>query len=130
MLSPEDNEIITHCGPGTPMGDLMREYWIPAMQSDELPEADCAPLRIRLLNENLIAFRATSGRVGLVDDTCPHRGASMFYGRNEEEGLRCIYHGWKFDTAGQCTDMMNEPWTAPFRPRSRSGLTPARSATG
>ena len=86
MLSVEDNEMITQCGPGTPMGNLMRQYWLPAIQSDELPTPDCPPLRIRLLNENLIAFRATSGKVGLIDDTCPHRGASMFFGRNEQEG--------------------------------------------
>jgi phenylpropionate dioxygenase-like ring-hydroxylating dioxygenase large terminal subunit len=108
MLSQEDNELITKCGPGTPMGDLMRQYWLPAIQSAELPTPDCPPLRIRLLNENLIAFRATSGKVGLIDDTCPHRGASMVFGRNEDEGLRCVYHGWKFDTAGACVDMLND----------------------
>src|SRR5688572_18239665 len=106
MLSAADAETITRCGPGTPMGNLMREYWIPAVGSDELPHPDGPPLRIRILNENLIAFRATSGKVGLVEDACPHRGASMFFGRNEEDGLRCVYHGWKFDITGQCVDMM------------------------
>ena len=114
MLSKEDNELITRCGPGTPMGELLRQYWIPAVRSDELPEADCPPIRIRLLHEDLVAFRASSGNVGIVDDACPHRGASMFYGRNEEEGLRCVYHGWKFDVSGQCVEMMNEPPTSAF----------------
>jgi phthalate 4,5-dioxygenase len=130
MLSVEDNEMITQCGPGTPMGNLMRQYWLPAIQSDELPTPDCPPLRIRLLNENLIAFRATSGKVGLIDDTCPHRGASMFFGRNEQEGLRCVYHGWKFDTAGQCTDMLNEPAGSSFPDRTRILAYPTHERGG
>ena len=97
MLSSEDNELLCRVGPGTPMGDLMRQYWIPALLSGELPAPDCPPVRVRLLGENLIAFRATSGEVGLIQNACPHRGASLFFGRNEEEGLRCVYHGWKFD---------------------------------
>ena len=97
MLTSEDNELLCRVGPGTPMGDLMRQYWIPALLSSELPAPDCPPLRVRLLGENLIAFRATSGEVGLIQNACPHRGASLFFGRNEEEGLRCVYHGWKFD---------------------------------
>ncbi len=98
MLSNTDNEILCRVGPGTPMGDVMRQYWLPALMSSELPGPDSEPLRLRLLGENLIAFRATSGKVGVVADACPHRGASLFFGRNEEEGLRCVYHGWKFDT--------------------------------
>ncbi|MBM2812780.1 MAG: Phthalate 4,5-dioxygenase, partial [Chloroflexi bacterium] len=97
MLSKEDNELLCRVGPGTIVGDLMRQYWIPALLSSELPETDGPQLRLRLLGEDLIAFRATSGRVGLVGNHCPHRGASLFFGRNEEEGLRCVYHGWKFD---------------------------------
>ena len=97
MLSQTDNEILTRVGPGTPMGNLLRQYWMPALLSDELPAPDCPPLRVRLLGEDLIAFRTTSGEVGLVANACPHRGASMFFGRNEEDGLRCVYHGWKFD---------------------------------
>jgi phenylpropionate dioxygenase-like ring-hydroxylating dioxygenase large terminal subunit len=108
MLSAADNELLTQVDPGTPMGGLMREFWIPAIRSDELAEADGAPLRIRLLCENLIAFRATSGRVGIIQSVCAHRGASLFFGRNEEEGLRCIYHGWKFDLEGNCVDMPGE----------------------
>ena len=97
MLSKADNEYLCRVGPGTPMGNLMRQYWLPAVRSDELPAPDCPPLRVRLLGEDLIAFRTTSGQVGLIQNTCPHRGASLFFGRNEEDGLRCVYHGWKFD---------------------------------
>jgi nitrite reductase/ring-hydroxylating ferredoxin subunit len=91
------------------MGNLVRQYWIPVMLSEELAEADGAPLRVRLLCEDLIMFRDTSGRVGLLEDHCSHRGASLFFGRNEENGLRCVYHGWKYDVSGQCVDMPNEP---------------------
>jgi phenylpropionate dioxygenase-like ring-hydroxylating dioxygenase large terminal subunit len=97
------------------MGDLMRQYWMPAMMSSELASPDCSPVRLRLLCENLIAFRTTSGEVGVIADACPHRGASLFFGRNEEEGLRCVYHGWKFDTAGNCVDMPSEPPESNFK---------------
>src|SRR5919108_3710006 len=97
MLSREDNEVLCRVGPGTPMGHLMRQYWVPAALSSELPEREGAPLRIRLLGENLIAFRTTSGAVGLIQNHCPH------------EGLRCVYHGWKFDVTGRCVDMPGEP---------------------
>lgn len=109
MVTREENETMTRVGPGTPMGDLMREYWIPAFMSSELAERDGAPVRIRLLGGNLVAFRSTSGKIALVTSNCPHRGASLFYGRNEEEGLRCAYHGWKFDTEVRCIDMPVEP---------------------
>ena len=115
MLSQHDNETLTKVGPGTPMGDLMREYWIPAMLSTELPGPDCDPVRIRLLCEDLIAFRDTNGEVGLVDNFCPHRRASLFFGRNEECGLRCVYHGWKFDVNGDCVDMPSEPEESNFK---------------
>jgi phthalate 4,5-dioxygenase oxygenase subunit len=130
MLSAEQNEVITRCGPGTLMGNLLRQYWIPAVQSAELPEPDCAPLRVRILDEDLIAFRTTSGKVGLIDDVCPHRGASMFFGRNEEEGLRCVYHGWKFDITGQCTDMMNEPVESTFKNKVRTTAYPCTERGG
>jgi len=109
MLKPEDNERITRVGPGTECGELMRRYWQPALLARELPEPDCPPVRVRLLGEDLLAFRDTSGAVGLVDAFCPHRRAPLFYGRNEECGLRCVYHGWKFDREGNCTDMPSEP---------------------
>src|SRR3979411_2537544 len=109
MLAKEDNELVTRVGPGTPMGNLMRQYWLPAMLSSELPAADSDPVRVLLLGEQLIAFRDSAGKVGLLANNCPHRGASLFFGRNEESGLRCVYHGWKFSTDGTCVDMTNEP---------------------
>ncbi len=115
MLRPEDNELLCRVGPGTPMGNLMRQYWLPAARSDELPEPECAPVRIRLLGEDMVAWRNTDNSVGLMQNACPHRGASMFFGRNEENGLRCVYHGWKFDTEGNCVDMPNEPAEANFK---------------
>jgi len=108
MVSVKDNETLTRVGEGTPMGVLMRRYWQPIALSWELPEPDCPPVRVRILGEDLVAFRGTSGRVGLIDEWCPHRRTSLWLGRNEEEGLRCVFHGWKFDVTGQCVDMPNE----------------------
>lgn len=130
MLSEADNERLTRTGPGTPMGALMRRYWIPALLSEELPAPDCAPVRVRLLGENLVAFRDSDGRAGLMDERCPHRGASLFFGRSEEGGLRCIYHGWKFDVAGRCLDMPNEPPERQFKDRLRARAFPVREAAG
>ena len=115
MLSKEENEIVTRVGPGTPMGNTLRRYWVPALLSSEIPGPDCAPARVRLLGEDLVAFRDSEGRIGLLDELCPHRLASLYFGRNEECGLRCVYHGWKFDVAGACTDMMNEPEENDFK---------------
>ncbi len=109
MLSEEDNELLCRVGAGTPMGELMRQYWIPALASSELRTPDGPPMRVRLLGENLIAFRDSDGSVGLLGANCAHRGASLFFGRNEECGLRCVYHGWKYDVTGRCVDMPNEP---------------------
>src|SRR5215470_12387886 len=130
MLSREDNELLCRVGRGTPMGELMRQYWMPAALSSELPERDGAPLRVRLLGEDLIAFRTTSGAVGLVRNSCPHRGASLFYGRNEAEGLRCVYHGWKFDVAGRCVDMPNEPEESSFKQKVRAVAYPCVERAG
>ncbi len=115
MLKHEDNERVTRVSKGTPMGDLFRRYWQPAILSGELPEKDGPPVRVRLLGENLLAFRDTDGEVGLVDALCPHRRAAMFFGRNEECGIRCAYHGWKFDRHGNCTDMPSEPVGTPLQ---------------
>jgi phthalate 4,5-dioxygenase oxygenase subunit len=109
MLNHQDNDILSRVGPGTPGGELMRQYWLPVALSSELSGPDCAPLRVRLLGEDLVAFRDTSGAVGLIGAHCPHRGAALFFGRNEQNGLRCIYHGWKFDRTGRCVDMPNAP---------------------
>jgi len=130
MLSNTENELLCRVGPDTAMGKLMREYWLPAIPSNELPLPDCPPVRIRLLGENLIAFRTTSGDVGLVQNACPHRGASMFFGRNEEEGLRCVYHGWKFDTTGACVDMPSEPAESNFKNKVRTVAYPCRERNG
>jgi len=115
MLTREMNELLTRVGPGTRLGDLFRRYWLPALLSEEAPEPDGAPVRVRLLGEDLIAFRDSTGKVGLVGAHCPHRGAPMFFGRNEECGLRCVYHGWKFDAAGNCVDMPSEPPDSIFK---------------
>ena len=104
MLSREENELITRIGPGTPMGNAMRRYWIPALLSREIAEPDGPPVRVRLLGEDLVAFRDSEGRIGLLDEFCPHRRVSLYFGRNEECGLRCVYHGWKFDVDGSCVD--------------------------
>src|SRR6266567_9334089 len=109
MLTPRDNELITRVGRGTPMGEALRRYWLPALLSADLPEPDGPPVRVRLLGEELVAFRDSDGCAGLLDGYCPHRLASLFLGRNEEGGLRCVYHGWKFDVNGVCVDMPNEP---------------------
>ena len=115
MLRQEQNETLSRTGPGTPMGEAFRRFWVPALLSEELPAPDCAPVRVRLLGEDLVAFRDSDGKVGLVDEACPHRRASLFFGRNEECGLRCTYHGWKFDVSGQCVDMPNEPADTQFK---------------
>ena len=130
MLMPEENALLTQIGPGTPMGDVMREHWIPAFMPSELPSRDGPPLRIRLLGENLIAFRNTSGKIGLIADACPHRAASLFYGRNEEDGLRCVYHGWKFDIAGRCTEMPTEPPESNFKDKVRAIAYPCLERNG
>ena len=118
-LSTEQNQALTRTGPGTPMGQLFRSYWIPALLASELPEADGPPVRVRLLSEQLIAFRDTQGRLGLVDEFCAHRGVSLWFGRNEESGLRCPYHGWKYDVSGQCVEVPSEPAESGFCDRVR-----------
>jgi len=130
MLSPEENDLLTRVGPGTPMGELMRQYWIPALMSSELPAPEGPPLRLRLLGENLIAFRTISGKVGLLAHACPHRGASLFFGRNEAEGLRCVYHGWKFDVAGRCVDMPTEPADSTYAQKVRARAYPCTERNG
>ena len=114
MLRTEQNDLVTKTGPGTQMGQLFRSYWIPALLASELPENECPPVRVKLLSERLLAFRDTQGRYGLVDEFCAHRGVSLWFGRNEENGLRCPYHGWKYDVTGQCIDVPSEPAESGF----------------
>lgn len=117
MLSVEENAYLTKTGPGTPMGNVFRRFWLPLLLSSELPVNDGPPLRTRILNEDLVAYRNSQGHVGVVDAYCPHRRAPLFYGRNEEGGLRCAYHGWKFNEEGTCVDMPSEPPESDFRER-------------
>ena len=109
MLKKEQNDLVTQTGPGTPMGNLFRRYWLPALLSEELAEPDGAPVRLQLLSERMLAFRDTQGRLGLIDEFCAHRGVSLWFGRNEEGGIRCPYHGWKYDINGQCLEVPSEP---------------------
>ena len=109
MLKKEQNDLVTQTGPGTAMGNLFRRYWMPALLSQQLPGPDCDPVRLELFSEKMVAFRDTQGRLGLIDEFCAHRGVSLWFGRNEENGLRCPYHGWKFDIKGQCIEVPSEP---------------------
>ena len=115
MLPTEQNELLTKTAVGTPMGELMRRYWIPALLSEEIPEPDCPPVRVRILSEKLVAFRDSQGRAGLLGEHCLHRGTSLFFGRNEECGIRCIYHGWKYDIEGNVLDTPAEPAGSDFK---------------
>lgn len=112
------------------MGEFCRRFWTPVLLSEELPEPDCAPLQVKIYGEELVAFRDTSGRVGLLKEFCPHRHASLFYGRNEEDGLRCAYHGWKFDITGACVDMMSEPADSNFAGKVRTTAYPTQEGGG
>jgi phthalate 4,5-dioxygenase oxygenase subunit len=117
MLKREENELLTQTGPGTPMGQLFRRYWLPALLATELPEPDCPPVRLQLLSERLIAFRDSDGRLGAIEEFCAHRGVSLWFGRNEEGGLRCPYHGWKYSVTGECLDVPSEKPESGFRER-------------
>src|SRR5262245_34819584 len=124
MLSAKDNEALTSVGPGTLMGGLMRQYWIPALLSTELPRQDCPPVRVMLLGERLVAFRDGEGSVGMLAEACPHRGASLYFGSSMQRGLRCAYHGWTFSVSGQCLDMPCEPADSTFKQRIRARAYP------
>ncbi|HXQ52905.1 MAG TPA: Rieske 2Fe-2S domain-containing protein [Stellaceae bacterium] len=130
MLTPAENQLLTRTGPGTPMGALMRRYWIPALFSDAVAEPDGPPVRVKLMGERLVAFRDTMGRVGLLDERCPHRTASLFFGRNEECGLRCVYHGWKFDIDGNCVDQPSEPDGSNFKDKVKQRAYPCLERGG
>jgi phthalate 4,5-dioxygenase oxygenase subunit len=130
MLTREENELLTRTGPGTPLGELFRRYWLPALQSDEIAEPDGAPVQVQILSERLVAFRDTEGKVGLLEEACTHRGASLWYARNEECGLRCIYHGWKYDVNGNCLAMPAEPADSSFKHKVRHPAYPVRELGG
>jgi phthalate 4,5-dioxygenase oxygenase subunit len=131
MLTREENELLCRVGPGTPMGEMLREYWMPALRSEAL-EADGAPVRVRLMGENFVAFRATDGRVGLFDEGCPHRCTSLALARNEDNALTCIFHGWKIDVTGKVVDVPSEPpeRRAEFAAKVRVRHYPVREAGG
>ncbi|MEK6243678.1 MAG: Rieske 2Fe-2S domain-containing protein [Pseudomonadota bacterium] len=109
MLSSADNELLVRTGTGTAMGEYFRRYWLPVALSSEIAEPDGPPIRVKVMGEELVAFRDTQGRVGLIEPRCAHRGSSLFFGRNEDCGLRCVHHGWKYDVEGKCVDMPNVP---------------------
>ena len=129
MASKREQDLLTQVSAGTPMGDFMRQYWIPAAASSEL-KADGEPMRLMLLGEQLIAFRDSAGKVGIMDHRCPHRCASLFFGRNEEGGIRCVYHGWKFDADGNCTDMANVPPHQDFKHKVHAKAYRTRERAG
>jgi phthalate 4,5-dioxygenase oxygenase subunit len=114
MLRKEQNDLLTQTGPGMPMGQMFRRHWIPVLLAEELPENECPPVRVKLLSERLLAWRDTQGRYALTDEFCAHRGISLWFGRNEQNGLRCPYHGWKYDHTGQCIDVPSEPEESGF----------------
>ncbi len=130
MLSGEENELLTRVGPGTPMGELLRYYWIPALLSEEISSPDCAPVQVGLLGEKLVAFRDSKGKIGLLGEHCLHRGTSLFYGRNEDCGLRCIYHGWKYDVDGRIVDTPAEPPDSDFKAKIRHTAYPTKEVAG
>lgn len=130
MLSREDNARLTQVRPGTPLGKLFRRYWIPAAKLEELEAAGGSPTRVRLLGENLVAFRDPTGKAGLMDEFCPHRRASLYYGRNEEGGLRCLYHGWKMAHDGRVLETPAEPKSSKLAANLCHAAYPVREAGG
>jgi phthalate 4,5-dioxygenase len=130
MLSKEDNDMLTQTDRGTPMGEVFRRFWIPVLLSEEVPLPDCPPVRFRILGEDLLAFRDSEGRVGVMEPNCPHRGAPLYFGRNEDCGIRCLYHGWKYDVTGQCVDMPNIPNGDVMKKRMRITAYPTVEGVG
>jgi phthalate 4,5-dioxygenase oxygenase subunit len=126
MLSKADNEFLTQAGATTPMGKLLRRFWMPALLSSELPERDGPPKKLRIMGEDLLAFRDTNGKIGIVEPHCPHRGANLYFGRNEECGLRCSFHGWKFDVEGNCIDLPTSPPESAYKDTIKLVAYPTR----
>jgi phthalate 4,5-dioxygenase oxygenase subunit len=129
MLTPEENETLCRVGPETPMGKLLRRYWVPAFQLADLPEPDCPPIRVTILGENFVAFRDTRGRLGFLDELCSHRGASLVLGRVEDCGIRCLYHGWQYAVDGTIMETPNLVGSR-FRERVKHGSYPVRESGG
>ena len=130
MLTAEENKRLTRVGRGTPMGELVRRFWLPFLQVSDIAEPDGPPVRVTLLGEQLVAFRDTAGRIGLIDRLCAHRCANLFFGRNEENGLRCTYHGWKYNVEGRCVDMPTEDAASAFKDNIRLTAYPVREKAG
>lgn len=130
MLTAHENDLLTRVEGDAPMGKIMRSHWIPALLAEEIAEPDGKPVRVRLLGQNLVVFRDSDGRVGALDELCPHRRASLVYGRNEDCGLRCLYHGWKFDVDGKCVDMSSEPPESTLKEKVRHKAYPTRECGG
>ena len=130
MFTKKQNALLNETRKGTPLGEVMRRYWIPALLSEEIPEPDCAPVRVPILGERLVAFRDTEGKIGLFDEQCAHRGTSLFFGRNEECGLRCGYHGWKYDVEGNVVDTPAEPPSSTFKGKVKQNAYPTREVAG
>lgn len=130
IMTAQDNDLLTRVTGDAPMGLLMRQHWIPALLSEEVSEPDGKPVRVRVLGDNLVVFRDTQGRLGVLDELCPHRRASLVYGRNEECGLRCLYHGWKFDIEGNCVDMSSEPPESTLKDKVKQRAYPVTECGG
>lgn len=130
MLSVEENAKLSQIGPGTPMGEYIRRFWLPFRLSEDLLEADGEQVRVTLMGEQLLAFRDTEGRVGLIQRNCPHRWADLFFARNEECGLRCSYHGWKYDIAGNCVDMPTETEESTYKDKIKIVSYPVKEHGG
>lgn len=129
MLSTESNNLLTKVD-GAPMGDMISRFWQPAALSEELPRPGCPPIRVKLLGRQFIAFRDETGSVGLLDSRCPHRSVDLFFGRNEGDGLRCVYHGWKFNVSGRCLDLPSEPADSRMKARVTAKAYPVKEAAG
>ena len=130
MLTAQENELLTRTDRGTVAGECFRRFWTPALMSEEIPEPDCPPVRVRLMGEDLIAFRDSSGRPRLVGAYCMHRQVDLFFGRNEQNGIRCIYHGWKYDGDGNCVEIPTEPATSTYKDRIKLPAYPCQEHAG
>lgn len=130
MLSREDNEFLTRVGKGTPMGNFLRQFWFPFLPISEIPGPDARPLRVKLFGERLLIFRNAHNQIGLLSEQCPHRRASLYYGRHEDGALRCVYHGWKFAVDGQCLEIPNEANGPSFKDKIKHVAYPCKEVNG